>query len=82
MRYGVIYTTIVSEIKWATGKGYPGAKIDGHSVIVPEFGRIFFGELFIASSERRMTMVRFELGSPWGGWADGGDVGSNGSIYP
>jgi hypothetical protein len=80
-RYGVIYTTIVAEIRWA-GRPFPGAKIDGHSVIVPNFGRIFFGELLIASSERRMTMVRFELGSPVGGYADGVDVGSNGSFYP
>lgn len=80
-RYGVIYTTIVEEIRWK-GKPFPGAKIDGHSVTIPEFGRIFFGELFIASSERRLTMVRFELGSPIGGYADGVDVGSNGSFYP
>jgi hypothetical protein len=81
MRDGVIYTTIVQEITWK-GKPFPGAKIDGHSVIVPDFGRVFFGELLIASSERRMTMVRFELGSPWGGYGDGVDVGSNGSFYP
>ena len=81
MRHGVIYTTIVSEMKWKA-KPFPGAKIDGHSVTVPEFGRIFFGELFIASTERRMTMVRFELGSPYGGYADGVDTGSNGSFYP
>jgi hypothetical protein len=80
-RYGVIYTTIVEEIRWKA-KPFPGAKIDGHSVIVPDFGQIFFGELYIASSERRMTMVRFELGSPIGGYSDGVDVGSNGSFYP
>ena len=80
-RYGVMYTTIVKEIRWE-GKPYPGAKIDGHSVIVPDFGTVYFGELFVHSSERRLTMVRFELGSPWGGYADVGDVGSNGSLFP
>jgi hypothetical protein len=80
-RYGVLYTTIVRELRWEK-KPYPGAKIDGHSVIVPDFGTVYFGELFIHSSERRVTMARFELGSPWGGYMDVGDVGSNGSGFP
>jgi hypothetical protein len=80
-RYGVLYTTIVRELRWEK-KPYPGAKIDGHSVIVPDFGTVYFGELYVASSERRLTMVRFELGSPVGGYADVGDVSSNGSLFP
>jgi hypothetical protein len=80
-RDGVIYTTIVEKIEWK-GKPYPGATIDGHTVTVPEFGTIFFGELLIASAERRLTMVRFDLGSPIGGWVDGGGVDSNGAFYP
>ena len=80
-RYGVLYTTIVKELRWEK-KPYPGAKIDGHSVIVPDFGTVYFGELLIHSSERRLTMVRFELGSPIGGYCDFGDVGSNGSGFP
>lgn len=80
-RDGIIYTTIVEKIEWK-GKAYPGATIDGHTVIVPEFGTVFFGELLIASAERRLTMVRFELGSPIGGYTDAGDVSSNGSFFP
>ena len=80
-RGGVLYTTIVRAIRWE-GKPYPGAKIDGHSVIVPDLGTVYFGELLVASTERRMTMVRFELGSPVGGYADVGDVGSNGTLFP
>jgi hypothetical protein len=80
-RYGVIYTTIVRELRWEK-KPYPGAKIDGHSVFVPEFGTVYFGELYVHSSERRLTMARFELGSPVGGYADVGDVVTNGSGYP
>jgi hypothetical protein len=78
---GTIYTTIVRDIRW-TGKPYPGARIDEHTVVVPEFGRIFFGELLVSAVERRLTMVRFELGSPLRGYVGGGDVGSNGSWYP
>ncbi len=80
-RSGVLYTTIVRELRWE-GKPYPGAKVDGHSLTVPDFGTVFFGELLVANSERRLTMVRFELGSPVGGYMDIGDVGSNGSYYP
>ena len=81
MRNGIIYTTIVESITW-TGKPFPGATIDGHVVTVPDFGKIFFGELLVGGSERRLTMVRFELGSEWGGCADGGGVDTNGSYYP
>jgi hypothetical protein len=80
-RDGVVYTTIVEKIQWK-GKPYPGTTIEGHTVKVPEFGTIYFGELLIASTERRMTMIRFELGSPIGGYVDSIDVGSNGSAYP
>ena len=45
---------LFKKITWK-GKPFAGAKVDGHSVIVPDFGRVFFGELLIASSERRMT---------------------------
>ena len=78
---GVIYTTIVEKLTWK-GKPYPGSTIDGHTLTVPDFGTIFFGELLIASAERRLTMVRFELGSPDGGYVDFVDVGSDGSVYP
>ena len=73
-RDGVIYATIVKELKWE-GKPPTDARIDGHSVIVKDFGTVYFGELLIGRSERRLTMVRFELGSPIGGYADVGDVG-------
>ena len=80
-RDGVIYTTIVKELKWE-GKPPSNARIDGHSVIVKDFGTVYFGELLISKVERRMTMVRFELGSPIGGYCDFVDVGSNGTLFP
>jgi hypothetical protein len=80
-RYGVVYTTIVKELRWEK-RPFPGARIDGHSVIVPDFGTVYFGELLVHSTERRLTMVRFELGSPIGGYCDFVDVGSNGSGFP
>jgi hypothetical protein len=81
VRNGIVYTTIVEKIAWVD-KAFPGSKIDGHVVTIPDFGQIFFGELLVGSSERRLTMVRFDMGSPIGGWADGGGVDTNGSFYP
>ena len=80
-RNGVIYATIVKELKWE-GKPPTNARIDGHTVIVKDFGTVYFGEMLISEHERRLTMVRFELGSPDGGYCDFVDVGSNGTGFP
>lgn len=73
-----IYATLVKKIEWA-GTPSPNASIDGHSVVIKDFGRVFFGELLITSMSRRVTMMRFELGSDEGGSAGGPDVDINGS---
>ena len=46
---------------------------------VPDFGKIFFGELLIADMSRRLTMMRLDLGSPLGGSLACGEVQSNGT---
>jgi hypothetical protein len=76
--YGTTYATIVRSIKWA-GDPYPGATIEQHVVTVPDFGKIFFGEILITDQSRRLTMVRLELGSPIGGVVACGEVETNGS---
>lgn len=76
--YIAMHGTIVQSIRWA-GKPYPGARIDGHVVTVPDFGQIFFGEVAVARMSRRLTMMRLELGSPVGGDAAFGDVQDNGT---
>jgi hypothetical protein len=75
---GTTYATIVRSIKWAAAP-YPGAKIDQHVVTVPDFGKIFFGELLITDQSRRLTMLRLELGSPIGGFVACAEVESNGT---
>jgi hypothetical protein len=72
------YATIVKSIRW-TGDQYPGAKIDQHSVAVPNFGTIFFGELQITALSRRLTMLRVEAGSPIGGFVACAEVETNGA---
>ncbi len=78
---GTIFATIVRKIRWADTP-YPGATIDQHSVIVPDFGTIFFGEILISSFSRRLTMLRLELGSPVGGFAACAEVETNGIWAP
>jgi len=75
---GTIYATIVRSIRW-TGNPYPGASIDQHTVMVPNYGTIFFGELLITALSRRLTMLRVELGSPVGGFVACAEVENNGA---
>jgi hypothetical protein len=78
---GAIYGTVVRRIRWK-GKPYPGSSIDRHVVVVPGFGRLYFGEIFITRFSRRLTLARLRLGSPVGGEVAVGDIGTNGSWYP
>ena len=47
----------------------PGSTISQNVLTVPRYGRIYFGEVLIDPDERRLTMARFDLGSPDGGKA-------------
>ena len=53
----------------ALGSADPGIKIKGHSIAVPGFGTIYLGEMTISPVQRRIHMVRIELGCPDGGGA-------------
>jgi hypothetical protein len=78
---GTIYATLVKSIRW-DGAPFPGSEIDHNVVVLPDFGRVFFGELLISRDSRRLTMVRAALGSDAGGSASAGDVQDNGSWSP
>jgi hypothetical protein len=78
---GTIYATIVKSIRW-DGKPFPKSEIHDNMVVLPTFGRVFFGELLISEASRRLTMVRMALGSDSGGSASGGDVEANGVWSP
>jgi hypothetical protein len=79
--FTTIYATIVKKLEWS-GPPNPRARIEGHTVVVKDFGRVLFGEYLISSASRRLTMTRFELGSLEGGSAGGPDVDINGIWYP
>jgi hypothetical protein len=78
---GTIYATVVREIRWK-GPAYPGATIDNHVVTVPDLGKLYFGEILVGSTSRRLTMLRMSLGSPVGGSMAFDEVETNGSWYP
>src|SRR5262245_5321510 len=80
-RNGTIYGTIVRSIKWS-GAAHPTATIDHNVLIVPELGRVYVGEILISASSRRLTMLRFELGSEDGGTLASVDIDSNGTWSP
>jgi hypothetical protein len=79
LRYcnGVAHATVVRSIKW-TGEPIANSRIDQHSVYVPDFGRLFFGELLLSTFSRRFTLLRLELGSELGGAVACAEVETNG----
>jgi hypothetical protein len=78
---GTVKCSIVQEIRW-DGPPHPTATIHDHVVEVPDFGKIYFGEMFIKGASRRLTMVRFQLGSPSGGEVAAAEGESNGDPWP
>ncbi|MBS1858623.1 MAG: hypothetical protein JST11_24855 [Acidobacteria bacterium] len=80
-RNGTGKATLVKEITWA-GPAHPNATIDGHCITIPDFGKVYFGELFVTAASRRLTMMRFQLGSPVGGEICLASGDTNGSQWP
>jgi hypothetical protein len=60
----------------------PGVKRKGHTFEVPQFGKIFVGEIIAQHSRRTLTMLRLELGSPVSGPIMVSQVQGNGTTYP
>lgn len=78
---GLIFCTLVESMVWE-GKPHPDATIEGHCLTVPDFGKLYFAEMFVGSLSRRLTMLRAVLGSPVGGTLSAGDVETNGVFWP
>jgi hypothetical protein len=60
----------------------PGVTQRGNCLIVPQFGKIFLGEVLAKHGTRTLTMVRFELGSPVSGSGTAVQAAVNGSTWP
>jgi hypothetical protein len=78
---GIVKCTIVQHMEW-DGAPHPDATIHGHVLHVRDFGRVYFGEMFVSGESRRLTMVRCQLGSPDGGEVSAGDGETNGTNWP
>ncbi|MGE5243765.1 MAG: hypothetical protein ACM3SQ_06030 [Betaproteobacteria bacterium] len=77
IRSEYVHATIVRSVRW-DGDPFPGSRIDHNLVIVPNLGRLYFGELLITASSKRLTMLRMELGSPAGGTVACADIENDG----
>lgn len=60
----------------------PGGKSFGNAVHLPGIGRLFFAELQISARSKRISMLRFDLGSPSEGGGSAGEPDVNGSEIP
>lgn len=73
--------TLVSELAWED-KAHPNATFERNSIVIPNFGKVYFGESFITPCSRRVSMVRFQLGSDDGGDGSGAAGDTNGADWP
>ena len=74
---GYTMSTIVRRLRW-DGTPFPGSQLDGNLAVVPGLGRLYFGEMLVTTTSKRLTMIRMELGSPCGGFFSCGEVEDNG----
>jgi hypothetical protein len=77
---GTYICSVVSNIELAS----PSAdiEVDGYNIYWKNFGRIVIGEILITDFQRRLTMLRLELGCDIGGGFSIPDGSGNGSFFP
>ena len=80
---GCFVYSIVERIEW-DGTLPRGAEVseDSNVIVWPDFGKVVLGEMLITHYNRRLTMMRLELGSPMQGTMDAIDVQSGGQALP
>jgi len=76
---GVFLCSLVREMSIVN---CPGVKPVGHAFEVPEFGRVYIGEVLAQHRKRTVRMLRFELGCPIVGGATASEVIGNGHHLP
>jgi hypothetical protein len=73
---GYALCSFVRSIRWGD------QVIPGHVLVRQGFGSIYFGEILLNDRERRVTMVRMQLGSQYGGQASLAETAPNGTWIP
>jgi hypothetical protein len=71
---GYVETTFVRGVRWN------GQESPNHTLFVEGFGTLFFGEVLMNENNRRLTMVRLELGCPVQASAAAGETDPNGTF--
>ncbi|MDQ6678309.1 MAG: hypothetical protein M3Z09_13575 [Acidobacteriota bacterium] len=79
---GMAYATIVRSMDWVNGRPEDLEDLGVNAFYLPGFGAVYFGELFISEFSRRLTMIRFQLGSDAGGDVAVAEGETNGSHWP
>jgi hypothetical protein len=72
---GNIICTVVNTITVPQGSGLTSV---GNTLFIPNFGRVFFGELIVDGSSFNLTMMRVDMGSAKSGSGSGPQGGANG----
>jgi hypothetical protein len=79
---GTIFGTIVTGLEWEGQRPDRPTEIKGNQLAIEGIGTIYFGEILIDENARRLTLVRFQLGSPDGGEGSACEAGANGETWP
>jgi hypothetical protein len=79
---GPLYATVVSGISWQEKPPERPTRIQGNRLSIDGLGTLYFGEIFIDDNARRLTLLRFQLGSPDGGDGSACELQSNGGGWP
>jgi hypothetical protein len=76
--HGEMLCSIAKSIKTSA----PGVTIEGHALVIPDFGRVYVGEALLSPCKRTLTMFRLEFGSPVEGTALVSQASGNGHPFP
>jgi hypothetical protein len=75
---GVLLCSLVKDMKIDCS----GVTTVGHAFDVPQFGRVYIGEVLAQYRKRTVTMLRFDLGCPVVGTMMSAQAGGNGHPFP
>jgi hypothetical protein len=81
-RFGAYWqSSIVREIQLVGGEAdKQGMAVVANTIVWKGFGRIILGEIHVKAHDRRLTLVRLEMGSDAGGSGTAGDGQTNGEV--
>jgi hypothetical protein len=79
---GTIFGTVVTGLEWQGKKPDKADVIGTNQLKIEGLGTVYFGEIFVDENFRRVTLLRFQLGSNGGGDMSVCDGQANGDTWP